>query len=143
MKSEVDNTLYMPIIFCLQVHSGEKEGEGGGGKAIAAWELLHTTIYYQKEEKKAENYHSSLHSCSYHCVCTKSRHTAWIGIWMTKRPGAISDDGFVFKKINENREKKRKKDPLGGLWKNPFFHFYPHECGALGTLWIKFAKNYS
>ena len=31
-----------------------------------------------------------------------SLHTAWIGIWMTKRPGATSDNGFIFKKINEN-----------------------------------------
>ena len=28
-------------------------------------------------------------------------HTAWIGIWMKKRPGASSDNNFIFKKINE------------------------------------------
>ena len=31
-----------------------------------------------------------------------SSHTAWIWIWMTKRPGTTSDNGFIFKKINEN-----------------------------------------
>ena len=31
----------------------------------------------------------------------KGIHTAWIGIWMTKRPGATSDNGFILKKINK------------------------------------------
>ena len=35
-------------------------------------------------------------------VCQLTIHTAWIGIWMTKRPGATSDNGFIFKKIHEN-----------------------------------------
>ena len=29
-------------------------------------------------------------------------HTAWIWIWLTKKQGATSDNGFIFKKINEN-----------------------------------------
>ena len=35
-------------------------------------------------------------------VGSHSPHTAWIGIWMTKRPGATSDNGFILKKINKN-----------------------------------------
>ena len=29
-------------------------------------------------------------------------HTAWIGIWITKRPGTNSDNCFIFKKIYES-----------------------------------------
>ena len=31
-----------------------------------------------------------------------SVHTVWIWIWMTKRPGATFDNGFISKEINEN-----------------------------------------
>ena len=36
---------------------------------------------------------------------------------MTKRRGATSDNGFIFKKINENQNKKKKekKDPVSGF----------------------------
>ena len=39
---------------------------------------------------------------------------------MTKRPGAISDNGFIFKKINENlnlnlKENKNPVSRFGGL----------------------------
>ena len=44
-----------------------------------------------------------------------SHHTAWIGIWMTKRPGATSDNGFIFKKSNENI--KEKKRSCGRFWR--------------------------
>ena len=36
-------------------------------------------------------------------------HTAWIWIWMTKRPGATSNNGFLFKQINENLNIKEKE----------------------------------
>jgi hypothetical protein len=34
---------------------------------------------------------------------------------MTKRPGATSDNGFIFKKINVNENIKEKKFTVGGF----------------------------
>ena len=45
-------------------------------------------------------------------VCQLTIHTAWIGIWMTKRPGATSDNGFIFKKININTNMNIKENPI-------------------------------
>ena len=36
---------------------------------------------------------------------------------MTKRLGATSDDGFIFKKINENLNNKREKKSCEPLWR--------------------------
>jgi hypothetical protein len=44
---------------------------------------------------------------------------------MTKRPGATSDNGFIFKKINENQNRKEKKILQVILEIIPFIHFYP------------------
>ena len=38
---------------------------------------------------------------------------------MTKRPGATSDNDFIFKKINENI--KEKKNPMDGNGNNPIY----------------------
>ena len=48
---------------------------------------------------------------------SSSGHTAWIWIWMTKRRGATSDNGFIFKKINENENIKEKKRSYGKFLK--------------------------
>ena len=53
-------------------------------------------------------------------------HTAWMGIWMTKRRDSTSDNAFTFKKINEN--KKRSKNPASRFGNNPI-------CPLLST-WI-------
>jgi hypothetical protein len=34
---------------------------------------------------------------------------------MTKRPSATFDNGFIFKKINENENIKEKKCPVGSF----------------------------
>ena len=44
-------------------------------------------------------------------------HTAWIWIWMTKRPGATSDNCFIFKKINENLNNKREEKSCEPFWR--------------------------
>ena len=38
---------------------------------------------------------------------------------MTKRPGATSDNGFIFEKKKEN--KNIKKNPVGGFGNNPIY----------------------
>ena len=47
----------------------------------------------------------------------------------------------------KTKREKRKKDPVGGFWNNPILstliHLDKHLDGALGTLWINFAKDYS
>jgi hypothetical protein len=40
---------------------------------------------------------------------------------MVKRPGATSDNGFIFKKINENEKRKEKKNPVGRFGNNPIY----------------------
>ena len=35
-------------------------------------------------------------------------HTDWIWIWITKRPGATSDNGFIFKEMNKKRKEKKR-----------------------------------
>ena len=44
---------------------------------------------------------------------------------MSKRPGATFDDGFIFKKINENENIKEKKNPVGDFGNNPIYPLYP------------------
>ena len=39
---------------------------------------------------------------------------------MTKRRGATSDNVFIFQKINENENKKRKKRSCGRFWTQSF-----------------------
>ena len=50
-------------------------------------------------------------------------HTAWIWIWMTKRWGNTSDNGFISKKINENENEneniKEEKNPESRFGINP------------------------
>ena len=36
---------------------------------------------------------------------------------MSKRPGALFDDGFIFMKINENENIKEKKKSCGRFWR--------------------------
>ena len=38
---------------------------------------------------------------------------------MTKRPGATSDNGFIFKTINQKR--KDRKKPVGGFENDPIY----------------------
>ena len=40
-----------------------------------------------------------------------------IWIWMIKRPGTTSDNGFIVKKINENINIKEKKISCGWFWR--------------------------
>ena len=44
-------------------------------------------------------------------------HTAWIWIWITKRRGTTSDNGFIFKKIIKNKREKRKKKSCEPFWR--------------------------
>ena len=44
-------------------------------------------------------------------------HTARIWIWMTKRPGATFERSFMFEKINENLDIKKKKEILWAVMK--------------------------
>ena len=40
---------------------------------------------------------------------TEAKPIAWTWIWMAKRPGATSDNGFIFKEINKDLYIKEKK----------------------------------
>ena len=53
---------------------------------------------------------------------------------MTKRPGATTDNGFIFKKINENSDIKGEKILWAVFEIIPFIQFDKHLDGALGTL---------
>ena len=44
---------------------------------------------------------------------------------MTKRQGPISDNGFIFKKINENQNIREKKILWAVLETISYIHFYP------------------
>ena len=44
-------------------------------------------------------------------------HTAWIWIWMTKRRGTTSDNGFIFQK----NKRKEKKNPVSCFRNNPIY----------------------
>ena len=46
----------------------------------------------------------------------KVQHTAWIGIWITKRPGATSDNGFILEKKNKKLTIKDQKRSYGRFW---------------------------
>ena len=40
---------------------------------------------------------------------------------MTKRQGAISDNGFIFKKINQNQNIKEEKNPASRFGNYPIY----------------------
>ena len=41
---------------------------------------------------------------------------------MTKRPGTTSDNGVIFKEINEKKNiKEKKKIPVDGFWNDPIY----------------------
>jgi hypothetical protein len=40
---------------------------------------------------------------------------------MTKKPGATSDNGFIFKKIMKIKIEKRKKNPVSHFGNNPIY----------------------
>ena len=65
---------------------------------------------------------------------------------MTKRPGTTSDSGVIFKKMNENKKRKEKKNTCGRFLKwsylSTFIHLGKHLSRVLGILWIKFTKDY-
>ena len=53
---------------------------------------------------------------------------------MTKIPGATSDNGFIFKRLNRNQNIiKEKKNPVGGFGSNPIYPFLSTDR-ARGTL---------
>ena len=75
-----------------------------------------------------------------------TKHNAWIWIWMTKRQGATSDNGFKFKNINENYNINEKKISASYFRNDLIYQLlstWKHLDKAKGILWIKFTNNYS
>ena len=75
-------------------------------------------------------------------------HTAWIWIWMTKRPGVTSDGNFRSCLIRRSGYGWLFPFPVGGngnntIYLSTFIHLNNHLDGARGTLWIKLMKDYS
>ena len=75
--------------------------------------------YLKKSQFSSQsNVHPSQKTCFSRMVPSfpNSLHTAWIGIWMTKRPGATSGNGFILKKINNDLSIKETKRSYGRFW---------------------------
>ena len=64
----------------------------------------------------------------------------WIVIIHTSENGFILTSTNENETININTNISDKKDPVGSFWNIPI---YKHLDWALGTLWAKFAKDYS
>ena len=78
---------------------------------------LFCTLQTIKSIWQLVTYLSNINYHQFSVLHLKVYHTACIWIWMSKRPGATSDNGFIFLKINENLNIKEKKKSCEPFWR--------------------------